>query len=125
MTTVPVVAIVDDDVSVREAIGLLVRSFDFAVELYGSGRDLLSDTALDRIACIITDIHMPVMNGFVLSDALRARGFNMPIIFMTAFAGEGYEERARESGAACFLNKPFKDTDILRCLQNTLKLPPD
>lgn len=120
MTSPPVIAIVDDDTSVRDAMGRLVRSFDLAVELYGSGAELLGSATLDRVACVITDVQMPRMNGFALCDALRARGCRVPIIFMTAFSQEGHEQRARAAGAACFVNKPFEDTEIIRCIELAL-----
>jgi FixJ family two-component response regulator len=121
VTTTPVIAIVDDDATVRDALGLLVRSFDFAVELYGSGQELLAATSVDVVSCVVTDVQMPTMDGFALCAALRERGLDMPVIFMTAFVKEGYEQRARESEAACFLQKPFQDTDILRCIEHSLK----
>ncbi|CAG2133371.1 response regulator transcription factor [Cupriavidus plantarum] len=120
MTATPVIAIVDDDASVRHAMGRLVRSFDLDVELFSSGPELLQSASIDHIACLITDIQMPAMNGFALCEALRARGYDMPVVFMTAFAQEGYEQRARDAGASCFLNKPFQDTDIIRCIENAL-----
>lgn len=120
MTATPVIAIVDDDASVRDAMGRLVRSYDFGAELFSGGLDLLQSAALDRIACVITDVVMPGMNGFALFEALRARGFDKPVIFMTGFAEEGSEQRALAAGAACFLKKPFQDTDIIRCLEQAL-----
>jgi len=122
VTATPVIAIVDDDASVRHAMGRLVRSLDMAAELYGGGPELLKSATIDQISCVITDVQMPVMNGFALCEALRARGYRMPVIFMTAFAHEGYEQRAREAGAACFLNKPFQDTDIIVCIENALQI---
>lgn len=120
MTITPVIAIVDDDEFVREAMGHLIRSFDFSVELFGSGQDLLNAATLPRINCIITDVQMPEMTGFDMCDQLRTRGLRVPIVFMTAFVKEGYAKRARESGAVCFLHKPFQDTDVLRCLERAL-----
>lgn len=120
MTAPPVIAIVDDDTCVRDATGRLVRSFDLAVELYGSGAELLASATLDHIACVITDVQMPQMNGFALCEALRARGCHVPIIFMTAFSQEGHQQRALAAGAACFLHKPFEDTEIIRCIERAL-----
>ncbi len=120
----PVIAIVDDDVAVRQAMGRLVRSLDMAAELYGGAPELLQSASIGDIACVITDVQMPVMNGFALCEALRARGYHMPVIFMTAYAQEGYEQRARAAGAAWFLHKPIQDTDIIRCIENALLLRP-
>jgi len=122
VTSPPVIAIVDDDASVRDAMGRLMRSFDLAVELYGSGAELLGSPTLGGVACVITDVQMPKMNGFALCEALRARGCHVPIIFMTAFSEQGHEQRARAAGAACFVNKPFEDTEIIRCIERALSL---
>ncbi len=121
MTANPVIAIVDDDASVRHAMGRLVRSLDIAVQLYGAGAELLQSDTLGEISCVITDVQMPMMNGFALCEALRARGYRMPVIIMTAFAQEGYEQRARAVGAACFLNKPFHDAEIVHCIESALQ----
>ncbi|WP_042880198.1 response regulator transcription factor [Cupriavidus necator] len=123
MTATPVIAIVDDDAPVRHAMGRLVRSFDLAVELYPGGQELLQSPSLGGIACVIADVQMAGMSGFALCEALRARGLRMPVIFMTAFAREGYEARARAAGAACFISKPFEDTEIIRCIEQALGAP--
>ncbi|NUO88142.1 MAG: response regulator [Cupriavidus sp.] len=125
MKATPVIAIVDDDAAVRHAMGRLLRAFDLAVELYPGGPALLASPTLDGIACVIADVQMPGMNGFALSDALRARGLRTPLIFMTAFDKPEYEARARAAGAACCIGKPFADTEILRCIERALGLPGD
>jgi FixJ family two-component response regulator len=101
-------------------MGRLLRSFDFGVELYGRGRDLLAAPSLGRISCVVSDVQMPDMTGFALSDALRAQGFLVPVILMTAFTQEGYEARAQAMGIAGFLNKPFEASDIIRCIERAL-----
>ncbi|MDQ0140445.1 FixJ family two-component response regulator [Cupriavidus necator] len=125
MHAMPVIAIVDNDAAVRHAMGRLLRAFDLAVELYAGGAALLASPSIRGIACVITDVQMPDMNGFALSDALRARGLRMPVIFMTAFDKRGYEARAQAAGAACFIGKPFEDTEIIRCIEQALGLPGD
>ncbi|QQX86840.1 response regulator [Cupriavidus necator] len=120
MSAAPVIAIVDDDASVRDAMGRLVRSCDYGAELFGSGQALLQFVALDRIACVITDVVMPGMNGFALYEALRTRGFDKPVIFMTGFAEAGSEQRALAAGAAFFLKKPIQDTEIIQCIEQAL-----
>ncbi|SCB21087.1 response regulator transcription factor [Cupriavidus alkaliphilus] len=123
MNATPVIAIVDDDAAVRRAMGRLLRAFDLAVELYPGAAELLESPSLDRIACVIADVKMPGMDGFALSAALRARGLRMPVIFMTAFDKQGYEARAQAAGGACFIGKPFEDTEIVRCIERALGLP--
>ncbi|MGE8365063.1 response regulator transcription factor [Cupriavidus sp.] len=116
MTATPVIAIVDDDASVRQALGSLLRSFDMVVELYASGNDLLQSHNLDAVSCLVTDVQMPAMNGFALCEALRKRGLPIPVIFMTAFPEESYRQRAEALGAICFLSKPFMDPEIIQCI---------
>ncbi len=94
MTVRRTIAIVDDDLAVRKAMGGLLRSLDFAVQLFGAGQELLRCTSLPCLSCVITDTKMPGMDGFALIEALRERNLDMPVIFMTAFAHEGFEQRA-------------------------------
>jgi len=61
------------------------------------------------------------MDGFALIEALRARNLDMPVIFMTAFAHEGFDQRARAMGATCVLYKPFQDTDMIQCIENAIR----
>lgn len=120
MTAFSLVAVVDDDGSVRMALGRLLRSAGLQVQLFGSGHELLADPQLHRIACVVSDIRMPGFSGFDLFDALRARGLQTPMILMTAHASEGDERRARLSGSACFLQKPFAETELMRCIHEAL-----
>lgn len=120
MNATPVIAIVDDDPSVLQAMGGLVRSFGLAVELHDTGAQLLASPSLGQIACVITDVQMPRMNGFALHEALRSQGQQMPVIFMTAFSEEGYARQARAAGAVCFLDKPCHDTELLACIERAL-----
>ncbi|SOZ39935.1 response regulator transcription factor [Cupriavidus neocaledonicus] len=125
MNATPVIAIVDDDAAVRHALGRLLRACDLAVELYPGAAQLLASPSIEGIACVVADVQMPGMDGFALSAALRARGLRMPVIFMTAFDKQAYEARARAAGAACFIGKPFEDTEIIRCIERALGLPRD
>lgn len=120
MSNAPVIAIVDDDAAVLQAMGRLVRSFDLPVALFDSAAGLLQASALDTLACVITDVQMPGMNGFALCEALRARGLDVPVVFMTGFALDDDEQYARVNGGACFLNKPFEDHEVIRCIEAAL-----
>lgn len=102
-------------------MGGLLRSLDFDVRLFSGGEELLRCSSLRCLSCVITDAKMPGMDGFALTEALRARDLDMPIIFVTAFAYEGFAERAVAMGAACVLYKPFQDTDMIRCLEKALR----
>ncbi|MBY4896177.1 response regulator [Cupriavidus sp. AU9028] len=120
MNATPVIAIVDDDASVLQAMGRLVRSFGLAVELHDGGAELLASPTIDQIACVVTDVQMPRMSGLALFEALRMQGRQMPVIFMTAFSREGVARQARAAGAVCFLDKPFQDTELLACIERAL-----
>jgi FixJ family two-component response regulator len=118
---VPVISIVEDD----EALGIgtmrLVRSFGFVAHAFPSARAFLRSEQLTETSCLISDIQMPEMSGIQLCDALRARGHNMPIIFVTAFPDDKIRAQALVRGAVCFLNKPFAGETLLRCLDTALK----
>jgi len=120
VTALPLIAIVDDDASVRDAMGQLVRSFDLAVELYASGQALLQSASIGRIRCVVCDVRMPGIDGFALCTALRALGLDVPVILMTAYAQDGDEQRALDVGATGFLGKPFQERELLRCLARAL-----
>lgn len=106
------VAIVDDDVYLRDALENLVRSSGHAVLKFTAAEDLLERPCGAPIDVIVTDFHMPGMDGIALIRALRAIGDQTPVIVMTAHEQPGLRERAMAAGAADFLPKPF-DADVL------------
>ncbi|ARP96040.1 response regulator transcription factor [Bordetella genomosp. 13] len=120
MTAIPVIAIVDDDPAVRMALGRLLRSIDLDVRLYDKGESLLDDAGAPALDCIVTDVRMPGVSGFDLCSALRRRGMDMPVIFMTAFAQDGFASRAEQAGATCIIQKPFAATELLSCIERAL-----
>ncbi len=119
-----VVAVVDDDESVRTALNSLLKSFDLEVDLFPSAEALLAHGGLDEVGCLLTDVVMPGLDGFQLCRELRARGYTFPVIFMTAHKREGYAEMAAQAGVACLLNKPFSTQDMMRCIAQALRCPP-
>jgi FixJ family two-component response regulator len=108
----PVVAVVDDDESVRMALASLVRSDGFAVLLFASAEELLHRKNLPSIGCLILDWRLPGMDGLQLQRYLGAKGWRVPIIFLTAHRSEEGRARALTAGAIAFLSKPF-DVDTL------------
>jgi FixJ family two-component response regulator len=118
---VPVISIVDDDESIRIGTVGLVRSFGFTAQAFPSARAFLHSERLTETSCLISDIQMPEMNGIELQDALRARGHNIPVIFITAFPDAKVRAQAVDRGAICFLSKPFDGETLLRCLDTALK----
>jgi FixJ family two-component response regulator len=114
------IAIVDDDASVRKATGRLVKAAGFATEAFGSADALLGWARLNEIACLLLDVQMPGMNGLDLQDRLRATGVAFPIIFITGFPDEGARARALDGGAIGYLAKPVDDRALMDCIAHAL-----
>ena len=117
----PVISIVDDDESIRIGTTSLVRSLGFVAHAFPSARAFLHSEQLAETSCLISDIQMPEMSGIQLHDILRARGHNIPIIFITAFPDDKVRAQALVRGAVCFLSKPFDGETLSRCLDAALK----
>jgi FixJ family two-component response regulator len=113
----PLVAIVDDDLSVRTSTARLMRSFGYRADAYGSGAELLASPHLARTACVLLDIRMPDMDGLEVQRSLTAGGHRIPVIFISGHASGEEEQRARAVGH--FLRKPL-DAAALRQLLQTL-----
>jgi FixJ family two-component response regulator len=116
----PVVAIVDDDGSVRLATECLVRSLGLATRTYASAEEFLLSADLDRTACVIVDVQMPGMSGIDLQGVLYEKGNRIPIILMTAFPDERIQARALHAGAVGFLIKPFGSQMLVEYLRRAL-----
>jgi len=115
-----VIAIVDDDVSVREALTSLVRSLGHAVVAFGRAEDLLTSDRRRDLCCVIADVQMPGMTGPELHARLAASGEPIPTILITAYPDEAARERALRVGVACYLAKPFGEDELLACLRSVL-----
>ncbi|WP_246251632.1 response regulator transcription factor [Ancylobacter pratisalsi] len=123
MSQVPIIAIVDDDESVRLATESLMRSFGFRTNIFASAESFLNSSTLPDTDCLITDVQMPNMGGLELHEVLRARGAALPVIFMTAFPEEQVRRRAQEVRAVGFLAKPFDGDAIMSLVFEALKNP--
>jgi FixJ family two-component response regulator len=108
----PVVAVVDDDESVRMALASLLRSVGFVVLLFSSAEELLHRQNLPSIGCLILDWRMPGMDGLQLQKYLDANGWRIPTIFLTAHQSEEGRAQALTGGAIAFLHKPV-DAEVL------------
>ena len=109
----PVVYVVDDDESVREALGNLFRSVGLRVELFGSAAEFLQSKLADVASCLILDIRLPRLSGLDFQADLAEAGIHIPIIFMTGHGDIPMTVRAMKAGAVDFLTKPFRDQDML------------
>ena len=120
MPKVPVISIVDDDESVREATKGLVRSLGYVAATFASGEEFLNSGRVNDTSCLITDVQMPGLDGLELQSRLTAMGRHVPIIFVTAFPQERIRARALKAGAFGFLSKPFSDASLIACLDRAL-----
>jgi FixJ family two-component response regulator len=115
------ISIVDDDYSVRRALGRLVQLAGFSAETFGSAEEFLRSAALGLTACLVLDIHLSGrMGGFELQERLTTDQIAIPIIFITAHDNGGTRERAERSGAAAYLLKPFEGQVLLDAIEATV-----
>jgi FixJ family two-component response regulator len=121
MPRTPVISIVDDDLSIREATTNLIRAMGFTAEAYPSAEDFLQSDSLLRTSCLIADMRMPGISGLELHNRLVASRTPVPTILITAFPDERDQARAREAGIIGYLPKPFNETELLACIHSVLK----
>ncbi len=114
------VFIVDDDVSIREALSSLVRSIGLSVETFSSAKEFLAHARNDSPACLVLDVRMPGLSGMELQNELAKNQNLIPIIFITGHGDIPMTVRAMKAGAVEFLTKPFRDQDLLDAIQQAL-----
>jgi FixJ family two-component response regulator len=112
----PLVAVVDDDESVRESLPELLKELGFSVRTFASAEEYLVADCLEHTQCLILDISLPGMSGHDLSRELSFRGQEIPIIFITAREDDALRSRVLAQGAVECLFKPFSDADLLEAL---------
>jgi FixJ family two-component response regulator len=116
----PVVFVVDDDPSIREALTSLIRSVGLRVETFGSAREFLNHRRLDAPGCLVLDVRLPGLSGLDLQHELAAAHSDIPIIFITGHGDIPMTVRAMKAGAVEFLTKPFRDQDLLDAIQQAI-----
>ena len=116
----PLVAIVDDDVSVRGSLHRLIRSVGLRARAFPSAQAFLDSNLIGETTCLILDVVMPEMTGLELQRRLVEANVRLPIIFITAHAAPGTKEKALDAGAVDFLNKPFNETDLLAAVNTAI-----
>jgi FixJ family two-component response regulator len=114
------ISIVDDDESIRESTKGLVRSLGYQAETFASAEEFLGSDRVNDTSCLITDVQMPGLNGIDLQCGLIDRGVQIPTIFITAFPEERTRLRAMTAGAVGYLDKPFSEESLLKCLDTAL-----
>jgi FixJ family two-component response regulator len=120
LSQVPVISIIDDDLSVRMAIQRLVRSLGYSAQTFSSASEFLRSSSAHGTSCLITDVQLPGMSGVELQDHLACEGRTLPIIFITAFPDDKIRSRAMQAGAICFLTKPFDGGTLVQCIETAL-----
>lgn len=122
VNTHPLVAVIDDDESVRESLPELLKEFGFAARAFPSPEEFLGSDEISQTRCLILDIGMPGMTGPDLQRELKLRRWQIPIVFITAQRDERMRLRLLDQGAVECLFKPFSDTALLQALKTALKI---
>jgi len=117
------VAIVDDDRSVRQSTRRLIGSLGYRAEAFGSAEEFLDSGRSTKTACLILDVRMPGMDGLGLQRRLADGGLAIPIVFITGRASDDEERRAVAAGAVAFLRKPVDKEVLLGVLRTVLERP--
>ena len=107
------ICVVDDDVSVRRALGLLLRSAGFAVDTFASAEAFLGSGDETHYDCLVLDVHLGGLSGFALQERLAAAGRSKPVVFITAHDDPASWQRARAVRTAEYLRKPFDDQSLI------------
>ena len=116
----PTVFIVDDDPAIRFAMQALMDSVNVPHEIYGSGDEFLEKVEEHRPGCLVLDIRMPGLGGLELQEELISRGSTLPIIFITGHGDVPMAVEAMQKGAVDFIQKPFRDQDLLDRVREAL-----
>lgn len=121
MAKVPLISIVDDDLSVREATASLVEAYGYATAAFASAEDFLRSGLLDDTSCLVSDVRMTGLSGIELQQHLHDARRPIPTIFMTAYPEEHMRAAALKGGALGFLTKPVSEERLLSCLEGALQ----
>jgi len=113
----PLVAIVDDDASVRKSTTRLIRSFGYRAEAFASGEEFLASPEASRTGCLVLDVRMPDMDGLEVQREILARQLDIPVVFISGWASDAEERRARAAGAVDFLRKPIATATLIEVLR--------
>ena len=114
------IAIIDDDQAVRDALFDLLEVEGLAARTFGSATAFLAHQATEEFDCLITDVHMPDIDGFELQEQLRAIGKTIPMIFITSSTNENMRARALRNGAVAWFIKPVEDEALLHAIRMAL-----
>jgi len=116
-----IVFVVDDDVSVRESLDLMIRWAGWQSKTFASARDFLAHPRAQVPSCLILDVHLPDLSGLELQERIAGDRMDMPIIFITGYGDVPVSVRAMKAGAVEFLTKPFSDEVLLKAIRDALE----
>jgi FixJ family two-component response regulator len=114
------IAVIDDDRSVREGLTNLLSSMDYQTRSYASAEAFLAESKLSEPSCLIVDVRMTGMTGIEMQAKARDAGLVAPVIFLTAHCDDNTRERAMSGGAYAFLCKPFDEDELLAVIASAL-----
>lgn len=121
LDSTPVVFIVDDDVSVRESLELLIQTEGWQTQMFASAEEFLARPRVSAPSCLVLDVNLPDLNGLDLQRRMAGDRMHMPIIFITGFGDIPMTVQAMKAGAIEFLTKPFGDDVILSAIRNAIQ----
>jgi RNA polymerase sigma factor (sigma-70 family) len=116
-----VIAIVDDDPSVREGLSSLIRSAGLQVETFASGQEFLARPGTEAPSCLVLDLQLPGLSGLDLQKRMAEAGLEIPIVFLTGHGNIPASVQAMKAGAVEFLTKPFDEQDLLQAIQEAVE----
>ena len=116
MSTVPLIALVDDDVAVRDALADLIEVFDFECRAYDGSESFLADHAPGRFSCLVTDLNLAGASGLQLMERLKGLEPALPVILISAQTDASVRVQALRAGALAYLTKPINDQVLFRHL---------
>lgn len=117
----PIVFVVDDDISVRESLEMLIKFAGWEPRTYGSAEAFLADQRTETPSCLVLDVSLPNLNGLQLQKLIAGERVEMPIIFITGHGDIPMSVKAMKAGAVEFLTKPFDDEVLLSSIRNALR----
>src|SRR5229473_7251676 len=118
---IPTVFVVDDDISVRESLELLIRCAGWQAETFASAQEFLARPRAVAPSCLVLDVSMPGLNGLDLQQRVAVERADMPIIFITGHGDVQMSVQAMKAGAVEFLTKPFSDDVLLSAIRNAIE----
>src|SRR5262245_21635933 len=117
----PLIAVVDDEVSIRKALRRLIQTWDMRVETFESGQAFLDSLAAEHPDCVILDVHMPGLTGIEVQHEIVRRGLTFPVIAITGYDKADIRSQCLAAGAIAYLNKPLDEAPLFEAVTRALQ----